>query len=279
MDLFEELAFAVLAVYALASLCAFVGLVGRVAWLRRVACLAALGGFGLQTFDFLMGSHAALPGGLSLGAYLQLLAWFLLLCGMLGWWKLRLDVPLLFAAPPAFLLAAIACPLLHRQLVLPAALSGYFYALHIGALFLSLALIALALAAGLLFLYIHHKIKAKERLVGFQRDFPALSMLDKINALCVAGGFPLYTLGIGTGFVWSGIVWGTSFSGDPKEIISLLTWLGFAVLFHQRQMCGWQGRKPALFAIALFTLCVFSMVVVNIFLPTHHAFVPFNVPQ
>jgi len=228
----------------------------------------------LQTFAFLMGSHAALPGGLSLGAYLQLLAWFLLLCGMLGWWKFKLEAPLLFAAPLAFLLAAVAHPFLHRQIVLPTQLSGHFYALHIGALFLSLAFIALALGAGLLFLYMHRKIKSKERLVGFQKDFPALSILDKINALCVTIGFPLYTIGIGAGFVWSASVWGKTFSGDPKEITSLLVWLGFAVLFHQRLLRGWQGRKPALFVIGLFALCVFSIVVVNTFLSTHHAFLP-----
>jgi ABC-type transport system involved in cytochrome c biogenesis permease subunit len=279
MALFDQLALAVLVVYALASLCGFAGLMGRVAGLRRAACFMALGGFSLQTFAFLMGSHGALPGGLSLGAYLQLLAWFLLLCGMLGWGKFKLEAPLLFAAPLAFLLTAIAYPFLHRQLVLPTPLSGYFYALHIGALFLSLALIALALGAGLLFLYIHRKIKSKAPLLGFQKDFPALSILDKINALCVAVGFPLYTIGIGSGFVWSGFVWGTSFSGDPKEIISLCIWLGFAVLFRQRLLRGWQGRKPALFAIGLFALCVFSIVVVNMFLPTHHAFVPPNVPQ
>jgi ABC-type transport system involved in cytochrome c biogenesis permease subunit len=278
MDLFDQLALAVLAVYALASLCGLAGLVGRVVRLRRAACFAALGGFGLQTLTFLLGSHAALPGGLSLGAYLQLLAWFLLLCGILVWGKFKLETPLLFAAPPAFLLAAVAWPCLHRQLVLPARLSGYFYALHVGALFLSLAIIALALGAALLFLHVQRKIKAKERLTGFAQDFPALAILDKINALCVAAGFPLYTLGIGTGFVWAGSVWGKTFSGDPKEIISLLVWLGFAALFYQRALRGWQGRKPALFVTGLFALCVFSIVVVNMFLPTHHAFLPPNPP-
>jgi ABC-type transport system involved in cytochrome c biogenesis permease subunit len=279
MALFDQLALAVLIVYALASLCGFAGLVGRVARLRRAACFAAAGGFALQTFAFMMGSHAALPGGLSLGAYLQLLAWFLLLCGILGWGKFKLEAPLLFAAPLAFVLAAIAFPFLYRQLVLPAQLSGYFYALHIGALYLSLAMIALALGAGLLFLYMNSKIKSKEPLMGFQKDFPALSILDKINALCVITGFPLYTIGIGAGFVWSGSIWGKTFSGDPKEIISLLIWLGFALLFHLRLLRGWQGRKPALFAIGLFMLCMFSIVVVNMFLPTQHAFLPFNAPR
>ena len=279
MALFDQLALAVLVMYALASLCGFAGLVGRMAWLRRLACFTAVGGFALQTCVFMMGSHTALPGGLSLGAYLQLLAWFLLLCGMLGWGKFKLDVPLLFASPLAFLLAAIAYPLLYRQIVLPAPLSGYFYALHIGTLYLSLGIIALALGAGLLFLYMHRKIKTKERLTGFQQDFPALSILDKINALCVLTGFPLYTIGIGAGFVWSASVWGKTLSGDPKEIVSLLIWLGFAMLFHQRLLRGWQGRKPALCVIGLFTLCVFSIVVVNMFLPTHHAFLPPNSPQ
>ena len=279
MALFDQLALAVLVVYALASMCGFAGLVARAARLRRAASFMAVGGFLLQTCAFIMGSHAALPGGLSLGAYLQLLAWFLVLCGMLGWGKFKLEEPLLFAVPLAFLLVATAYPYLHRQIVLPAPLSGYFYALHIGALFLSLAIIALALGAGLLFLYMHRKIKAKERLMGFQKDFPALSILDKINALCVMIGFPLYTIGIGTGFVWSGSVWGKTLSGDPKEIISLLIWLGFAMLFHQRLLRGWQGRKPALFAIGLFALCLFSIVVVNMFLPTQHAFLPPNTLQ
>jgi ABC-type transport system involved in cytochrome c biogenesis permease subunit len=278
MALFDQLALAGFVAYALASLCGFAGLVGRVALLRRAACFAAVGGFALQTLAFMMGSHTALPGGLSLGAYLQLLAWFLLLCGLVGWVKFKLEAPLLFAAPLAFLLAAIAYPFLYRQIVLPAPLSGYFYALHIGSLFLSLAIIALALGAGLLFLHVHRKIKAKERLEGFQKDFPALAILDKINAMCVFAGFPLYTIGIGTGFVWSGSVWGQTFSGDPKEIISLFIWLGFGALFHQRLLHGWQGRKPALFAIGLFALCLFSIVVVNMFLPTHHAFLPSNSP-
>jgi len=279
MALFDQLALAILIAYASASLCAFAGLIGRAVLLRRAACFTAVGGFALQTLAFMLGSHAALPGGLSLGAYLQLLAWFLLLCGMLAWGKLKLEAPLLFAAPPAFLLAAAAHPFLHRQIVLPETLSGYFYALHIGALFLSLAFIVLASGAGLLFLYVQRKIKAKERLVGFQKDFPALSMLDKINSLCVTAGFPLYTLGIGTGFVWSASVWGKTLSGDPKEIISLFIWLGFAALFHQRLLRGWQGRKPALCAVGLCALCVFSIVVVNVFLPTHHAFLLPHFPR
>ena len=279
MALFEPFALVALLLYALAALVGLGGLLARSSVLRRTACLVMLGAFMLQTLSFALGSHSALPGGLSLGAYLQLLAWFLALCGLFVWWKFRLEVPLLFAAPLAFLLTVMAQPWLDRQIVLPAELSGTFYALHIGALFLSLGIMALAAGAGALFLYVQRKIKSKTRLVGFQKDFPALGILDKINALCVLVGFPAYSLGLAAGFIWSGAVWGRSFSADPKELVSLLVWLCLAWLFHQRLLRGWQGRKPALCAVALFALCVFSIVVVNNFLPTHHAFLPQQMPR
>lgn len=274
MELFDHLAVAALVLYALATLAGFAGLVTRSPLLRRSARACAVGAFAIQTLSFALGSHGALPDGLSMGAYLQLLAWFLVLCGLFGAWKFALDTPLLFSSAPAFLLTAASFPFLHRAVVLPASLSASFYALHIGALFLSLALIALACGAGLLFLYLHRKIKSKERLIGFQKDFPALAILDKINALCVLAGFPLYTLGLGTGFFWAGAVWGKTFSGDPKECVSVFIWLCFALLFHQRLVQGRQGRGPALFVAVLFGLCLFSIVGVNIFLPTHHAFLP-----
>jgi ABC-type transport system involved in cytochrome c biogenesis permease subunit len=272
MAFFDRLALLVLGLCALAGLCGLAGLVRRSAALRRAGCFTAAVAFAAQTVSFVLGSHAALPGGLSLGAYLQISAWFLLLCGMLAGWKFKMEEALLFAALSAFLLNASAHPLLYRQIVLPTGLSAAFYALHIGALFLSLSVIALAFAAGTLFLYLHRKIKTKERLTGFRQDLPALAVLDGFNAFCVLAGFPLYTLGLGAGLVWAGSIWGKSFSCDPKEIVSFLIWGAFALLFRQRALRVWQGRKPALFVIGLFALCVFSMVVVNIFLPTHHAF-------
>lgn len=271
---FDALSLAALILYASASVSAVGGLVGRSALARRLACLTGVGGFAVQTLSLVLGSHGALPGGLSLGAYLELSAWFLLLCGILGRLKFKLEAPLLFAALAAFLLTAAAHPYLHRQVVLPAELSGPFYALHIGALFLSLSLTALAFGAALLFVYMQGKIKGKKRLTGFRQDFPALAVLDKINAVCVPAGFLLYTVGIATGFIWAASVWGRSFSGDPKELVSLVIWIGYAVLFHQRTVRGRQGRMPAVFMIGLFALCLFSIVVVNALLPTHHAFLP-----
>lgn len=272
MSMFDQAAVVIMLLYGSAALGGIAGMLLRNAPLRRLACGAAGLAFGLQTLTLLMGSHASLSGGLSWGAYLQMPAWTLVLCGLISSWRLRLDAPLIFASLPATALFLMSLRYLHMQVRLPEAVSGPFYALHIGTLFFSLGLMALAFGAGLLFLYLEGKIKSKSPLSGFQKDFPALAILDKINSVTTLAGFPLYTLGTLAGFIWAGSAWGKTVSGDPKEIISLAVWGLYAWLFHMRLAQGRGGRKPALLAIWLFALCVFSILVVNSFMDTHHSF-------
>lgn len=270
---FDHATAIIMVLYGCAALGGIIGMVVRSALTRRLACVIAALAFGLQTVTLLLGSHGSLPGGLSWGAYLQLLAWFLVLCGLGGWWKLRMEAPLIFAAPLALVLFLMSLRYLSFQVRLPVAMSGPFYALHIGSLFLSLGLMALAFGAGLLFIYLDNKIKSKAPLSGFRKDFPALAILDRINVATTLAGFPLYTVGMLSGFIWAGSAWGSTVTGDPKEIISVVTWILYAILFHMRLVRGLRGRKPALLAVWLFGLCVFSILVVNSFMNTHHSFI------
>ena len=131
----------------------------------------------------------------------------------------------------------------------------------------------LAFAAGALFLFMEGRIKSKQSVKGFWQDMPALSMLDRINALTVLTAFPLYTLGIVSGLVWAKPVFGGVVTGDPKEVVSIVIWALLSVLFNNRVTKGWRGRKPAQLAVFIFILCLFSIVVVNTFMETHHAFI------
>ena len=269
---FEHIAALVMLLYGGGALAGIAGMLTRAAWLRRVACAVVVAGFVLQTVSLLLGSHANMPGGLTWGAYLQALAWFVVLCGIGGWWKMRTDAAPIFTAPLALVLFLMSWRSLHMQIRLPDSITGPFYALHIGTLYLSLALMALAFGAGLLFLYLEKKIKSKTPLTGFQKDFPALSILDKVNAVAALAGFPLFTVGMLSGFVWASSTWGFAVSGDPKEVVSIMAWILYAWLFHMRLTQGLRGRKPALLAMWLFALCVFSILVVNSFMETHHSF-------
>ena len=104
-------------------------------------------------------------------------------------------------------------------------------------------------------------------------DIPALNILDSINNWGTLAGFPLFTIGIVCGLFYAKPVYGSTMNGDPKEIISILIWVCFAFLFYKRIAQGWRGRKPARLMVAIFGLSLFSIVVVNLFMNSHHAFV------
>ncbi len=269
---FEQSIITIMVLYAASTIFGIIGLMLRKRSIRIFASLLAMAGFALQTFDMMRGSHGLMPGGLSGGTYLQILAWFMILCGIGGQWKLRSSTPLIFITPLALMLFLMSWSFLKIQVTLPASLGGPFYALHIGSLYLSLALMALSFAAGIIFIYVEKLLKSKSSLSGFRQDFPALDILDKVNAISVLAGFPLFTLGILSGFLWAGSTWGQTISGDPKEIISIIIWILYAWLFHMRAVQGRRGRKPAMMAIWLFSLSIFSMLVVNSFMDTHHGF-------
>jgi ABC-type transport system involved in cytochrome c biogenesis permease subunit len=229
-------------------------------------------GFAAHTLD--MGQVTSQPGNSLLDGtfHLSFFAWVLVGCWFLAWMRLKLGFLALTVSPLAlfFYIASLAAGQL--KVVMPKVLVMPFFALHIASLFIALALLAVASGAGIAFLWIEGRIKSKERLRGFEADMPSLATFDRANHLAVVAGFPLYTLGLATGFLWARMTWGRVFTWDPKEVAAILLWLAFAYLFHQRVMLGWLGRKPAVLAIWLFFLAVLSMLGVNFFLPTHHGF-------
>lgn len=263
---------ATLLLYGVAVCTGIAGLLTRSVFWRRCGCVLAIAAFACQTLVLTLGFHKALPEGLSVGAYFQLLAWFVVLCGIAAWVRLRQETPLLFATPLGLMLFIMSTPYLRTVVRVHNDLSTAFYALHIGTLFLSLALLAMAFIAGALFLFLENHIKRKRCVKGFWQDMPALSMLDKFNALAVVAGYPLYTLGILSGIAWSKPIFGNTMTGDPKEVLSIVIWLFFSILFHNRITKGWKGRKPAQCAVVIFLLSLFSILVVNTFMETHHAF-------
>lgn len=247
----------------------FWGILARSDVIKRWACFLAIAGFICQTSMLVLGVHKA---GLSLGAYMQMLAWFLVLCGIAVWIKFKQDMILLFAVPLCLVLFALSEPFLKFFIQLPSSLNASFYMLHIGSLLLSLALILIAAVACMLFLNLQKRIKNKHMGKGWWQDMPALAMLEKIAVTATGIAFPLYTLGIVAGLFWAKPVFGTRITGDPKEIISIVIWFMFATLFYGRFAKSWKGRKPARLTVAIFLVSLISLIIVNTFMDTYHSF-------
>lgn len=58
--------------------------------------------------------------------------------------------------------------------------------------------------------------------------------LDELSQKCISIAFPLLTFGIITGALWANHAWGSYWSWDPKESMSLATWLSYAAYLHLR---------------------------------------------
>lgn len=62
----------------------------------------------------------------------------------------------------------------------------------------------------------------------------AVSKIDELSQRCITIAFPLLTFGIITGAFWANHAWGAYWSWDPKESMSLVTWLFYAAYLHLR---------------------------------------------
>ncbi len=74
--------------------------------------------------------------------------------------------------------------------------------------------------------------------------------LDSLSYRTITVGFLMLTVGIISGAVWANEAWGSYWSWDPKETWALICWLVYAAYLHTRFSRGWQGRRPALVAVA-----------------------------
>jgi cytochrome c-type biogenesis protein CcsB len=141
---------------------------------------------------------------------------------------------------------------------------------HVASLFLANALFALAFSLGVMYLLQERYIKRKSFGLLYER-LPPLDRLDSIAHYCLMSGFPLMTAGLITGFAYAAVVWHTPWSWDPKEILSLVTWVIYAVLVHERLAVGWRGRRAAWLSILGFSATLITFVVANLLLSGHHS--------
>ena len=208
--------------YSLATFGVFLGMLSSYRRVKISAHYLTLVGFTLHTIlAAVLLLHYSLEE-ISAGQYLLLLPWCLIALYLVAWRVFQSAFFSLTAAPFALLLSIFSIRLSNIQIVLPQHLSGTFMGLHLTTLFVSFGLLTMACGAGIIFLYVNSKMKKKAPIGNFATDFPALSTCDKINHMAVLYGFPCYTLGLISGFIWAPLVRETV--ENPKIITCLILW-------------------------------------------------------
>ncbi|MBA4368513.1 MAG: c-type cytochrome biogenesis protein CcsB [Desulfobacterium sp.] len=140
---------------------------------------------------------------------------------------------------------------------------------HVSIIFIGEASFALACGAGMLYLAQEHAIKTKNHGYFYKR-LPSLDLIDSTGYACIVVGFTLLTIGLIIGSIYAKSVWGRFWSWDPKEVWSMISWLLYAALLHQRLTMGWRGRRAAIMSIVGFAALMFTFFGVNFLLTGHH---------
>jgi ABC-type uncharacterized transport system permease subunit len=166
-------------------------------------------------------------------------------------------------------LSPLAAVLLGAALVLGvaptgalAAFRGIWLYFHTTLAFLGFAGLALAFAAGLVYLLQFRELKGK-RLGRIFRFFPSLGVLDRVGWWALAIGFPALTLGIVVGWAWAARFEEPWAVREPKVIWGVLTWLIFVSVLVMR-VGGAGRRRGAVASVVGFLLAVVAYIVLRV---------------
>lgn len=140
---------------------------------------------------------------------------------------------------------------------------------HLVTIVIAYAFFAVSFCVSVVYLF-HEKALKEKSYHRLMERMPSLEFLDRINHVCIALGFPFMTVGLITGFAAARFLWDRFWSGDPKEIFSLITWVIYAVLFHERLAVGWRGRRASWLAICGFICVMATFLGVNLVIKGHH---------
>ena len=150
-------------------------------------------------------------------------------------------------------------------------LRGALFAFHITSTMLAYAAFALAFILSALFLLEQRFIRSHHWGRLFWR-LPPLDLLERMSSTGIKVGMVALCLGVFTGFLSSQRLLGRAWSGDAKEVWSLLVLLIYAAYLWLRSQAGWQGSRASLLSVVAFGIVLFGYTIVNFFLTHYHTF-------
>ena len=266
----EQLIFITILFYMLSAAMYLVHLFLQKDPLNRIGYYLLIGGFLCHTAA--AGYGTVITGHIpvhNLRGTLFIAGWAIAGVFLLFQYKFNLKILGIYAAPLATLIVIVAFLLPDTPIPPKNIFNSFWFIIHIFAVFVGEASLALACGVGLFYLVQERAIKIKIRGFFFNR-LPSLEFIDNIGYVFLIVGFTMLTLGLVTGLVYAKSVWGHFWSWDPKEIWSGVTWLIYAALLHGRISVGWRGQKAAVMSIIGFAALLFTFLGVNFLLTGHH---------
>jgi len=208
---------------------------------------------------------------LSLKSALSFFSWTIIGAYLILQLRFKLMVLGSFIAPLAAFLMIVSSTIPGMEVVVKPIYRSMWLTVHVGTIFMGNGMFAVTFAAAIMYLIQERQIK-KKRLGSIYNRLPSLETLDSINYYALMYGFPLLTVGMITGSIYAQYALGSYWRWDPKEVWSLITWLFYAALLHERLAVGWRGRKAAIMSIICFLVLIFTFIGVSLWMSDYHSF-------
>lgn len=161
--------------------------------------------------------------------------------------------------------------------VVPSLQSGWF-PIHVSTVSIGGGIGLLSGMASLMYLLRRVQPKGKEKgvLGVIASPLPDADKLDALAYRTAVWALPIFGLGVVFGAIWAGAAWGRYWGWDPKETVSLITWMLYAVYLHARATPGWRGAKAAWINVIAFATMVFNLFFINIVVSGLHSYAGLN---
>lgn len=143
------------------------------------------------------------------------------------------------------------------------AFRGAWLAFHVVLGFIGYVGLAVAFAAGLLYLLQFRELKSK-RFGRLFRFFPSLATLDRLGRLGLQVGFPSLTLNLVLGWAWTIRFRHTFAFATPQVIWGIITWIIFLAAMLAGRSGPARARRSALASVLGFAVVVAAYVILRV---------------
>ncbi|GAB3700446.1 c-type cytochrome biogenesis protein CcsB [Corynebacterium nasicanis] len=108
------------------------------------------------------------------------------------------------------------------------------------------------------------------------KPLPSAKKLDAMAYRTAILTLPVFGLGIVLGAIWAEAAWGRFWGWDPKETVSLISWVLYAAYLHARATAGWRNWKAAWINIAALATTIFNVFFINMVVSGLHSYAGLN---
>ncbi len=190
------------------------------------------------------------------------LSWLVVVVYCFTHWKYKIKDLGSFVIPVAFLILLYATFLSKEVVHFPESEFRVLLTLHRTLSIVGFAAFAIAFSLGVMYLIQEKQVKSKKLGMMYFR-MPSLESLESLIFKVVAIGFPLFTLGFLTGFIWNFQESQSSFFSWNlmKTWPMVIGWVLYGLVFFGRQLLGWRGKKVAQVSVIGFVIVMLSILI------------------